>query len=171
MKSFRYALRYPPIIGPRDGFYAEPRAQSGQSDRVIRWSFGQNAPSQQAPAEPSAPYIYPSVIIPDLPLTQAGAAWALLNRLSTDPTQEHAAIVVCTGDDTGLAEHSAALQRHAYAVLPTPFDLNDLAALRPRLIPAHGTRAWPYHVRLLAGVPSAACFVRLLPVRSSINQG
>ncbi len=78
--------------------------------------------------------VSPAVVILDLPLTQSGAAWALLNRLSTDPALEHAAIVVCSGNETGLAEQSAALQRHTYAVLPTPFDLNDLTALLPRLI-------------------------------------
>ncbi len=78
--------------------------------------------------------VSPSVIVLDLPSTQSGAAWALLNRLSTDPALEQAAIVVCTSDDTGLVEQSAALQRHTDAVLPMPFDINDLAALLQRLI-------------------------------------
>jgi len=75
-----------------------------------------------------------AAVILDLPLTQSGAAWALLNRLSTDPALEHVAIVICASDATGLAEQSAALQRRTYAVLPAPFDLNDLAALLQRLI-------------------------------------
>ena len=91
--------------------------------------------------------VSPSVIILDLPSTQSGAAWALLNRLSTDPVLAHAAIVVCSGDDAGLAEQSAALQRHTYAVLPTPFDLNDLAALLQRLI-HHTARAYDRAARV-----------------------
>jgi hypothetical protein len=103
-------------------------------------------------------------------MVQSGAAWALLHRLSTDPALERAASVVCSGDDTALMEQSAALQRHTDAVVPTPFDLNDLAALLPRLIHhtarAHGRAAC---VCYAASPQSWACFVRLLLVQLAIH--
>ena len=58
MKSLRSALRYPPRTWPHDGFHAKPRAWLGRSNRLVRWSFGHNAPSQQAPTEPlTRPYV------------------------------------------------------------------------------------------------------------------
>ena len=78
--------------------------------------------------------VSPVAVILDLHLGEPDAGWALLDDIGTDPALEHTAVVICSGDDTGLDEHGAALEGRAHAVLPKPFDLDDLAALLQRLI-------------------------------------
>ncbi len=85
--------------------------------------------------------VSPVVIILDLHLGTPDAGWALLNDISTDPLLERAALIICSGDHTGLDTHVGALQGRPFAVLPKPFDLDDLTALLQRLIP----RTTPEH--------------------------
>jgi two-component system nitrogen regulation response regulator NtrX len=78
--------------------------------------------------------VAPAALILDLHLAQPGAAWALLDHLSTDLTLARAVIVICSGDVTELAEHRRALEGRTYAVLPKPFDIDELGTLLQRLI-------------------------------------
>lgn len=84
----------------------------------------------------------PVVIILDIHLGKPDAGWALLNDLSTDPVLEHAALIICSGDHTGLEKQGIARQGRPFAVLPKPFDLDELTALLqrliPRIVPEHG---------------------------------
>ncbi len=99
--------------------------------------------------------VSPAVVILDLHVGEPDAGWALLNHIGADPALERAAIIICSGDDTGLDEHRAALEGRTHAVLPKPFDLDDLAALLQRLTYQRLTyQTTPDHdrMRLLGGV-------------------
>jgi len=55
--------------------------------------------------------------------------WEMLSRFRRDPVLCATPVIVCSADVEALEEHAAAPQGEGYAVLPKPFDLDDLLAL------------------------------------------
>jgi len=89
-----------------------------------------------------------AAVILDIRLGKPDAGWALLHNISTDPALERTALIICSGDVTGLDAHPLS---RPYAVLPKPFDLDELALLLQELIPADVRERTP--VPLVDGAP------------------
>lgn len=90
--------------------------------------------------------VSPAAVILDLQRDQATVGAALLNGILTDPALERAALIVCANDETALSAHEAALHGRRYAVLPTPFTLDELMTLLTRLLQAPTGKPIPTHL-------------------------
>jgi len=85
----------------------------------------------------------PAALILDIRLGKPDAGWALLESVSTDPALERTALIICSGDVKGLDAHRPS---RPYAVLPKPFDLDELALLLQELIPEDVQERGPAHL-------------------------
>ena len=71
----------------------------------------------------------PHAIVLDIHRERPDMGWEMLSRFRRDPVLCATPVIVCPADVEALEEHAAALQGEGYAVLPKPFDLDDLLAL------------------------------------------
>jgi DNA-binding response OmpR family regulator len=68
----------------------------------------------------------PALVILDLWLECRDAGWHVLEEIWRSPTTAQLPVLVCSGDLASLQEHAIALSTHGCAVLPMPFDLDNL---------------------------------------------
>ena len=64
------------------------------------------------------------------------AGWQLLEYYKLEPALTKTPIVVCSADIQALRDRSTHLQTKGCAILPKPFDLNDLLALLDKILGA-----------------------------------
>jgi DNA-binding response OmpR family regulator len=83
----------------------------------------------------------PDAIILDVRMEHPETGWQLLELFKLDPHLTRKPIIVCSADVSALRERSAYLESKGCAVLPKPFDLDDLLTLLRRLLrgPDEGT--------------------------------
>lgn len=77
----------------------------------------------------------PDVIVLDIRLGNPEAGWTILELLTLDPKMRATPVVVCSAAVVDLRSKADWLAAHGIAVLPKPFDIDDLyehidAALR-----------------------------------------
>jgi CheY-like chemotaxis protein len=68
----------------------------------------------------------PALVILDLWLECRDAGWRVLEEIWRSPATAQLPVLVCSGDLASLQEHATALSTHGCAVLPMPFDLDNL---------------------------------------------
>jgi CheY-like chemotaxis protein len=68
----------------------------------------------------------PDLVLLDLRLFGKQRGIAIIEALRGDPTQAALPIIVCSADAPALTHHEPWLTRRGVAVLPKPFDLDDL---------------------------------------------
>jgi CheY-like chemotaxis protein len=71
----------------------------------------------------------PHAIVLDIHRERPDMGWEMLSRFRHDPALCATPVIVCAADGEAREEHAVALQGEGYAVLPKPFDLDDLLAL------------------------------------------
>ncbi len=71
----------------------------------------------------------PHAIVLDIHMERPDVGWEILDRFRRDSALCAIPVIVCSVDSEALEEHTAALRRDGYAVLPKPFDLGDLLTL------------------------------------------
>jgi CheY-like chemotaxis protein len=76
----------------------------------------------------------PDGIILDIRMEHQESGWQLLELYKLDPRLTRKPIIVCSADIPALRERSAYLESKGCAVLPKPFDLDDLLTLLRRLL-------------------------------------
>jgi DNA-binding response OmpR family regulator len=83
----------------------------------------------------------PDAIILDIRMDHPESGWQLLELFKLDPLLTTKPIIVCSADIPALRERTEYLQSKGCAVLPKPFDLDDLSTLLRRLLggPDEGT--------------------------------
>lgn len=68
----------------------------------------------------------PHLAIIDIIAHYRDAAWALLERIHSDPTTVHIPVIVCTADVSHVRQKAAVLLQYNYTVVEKPFDVEDL---------------------------------------------
>lgn len=68
----------------------------------------------------------PALVILDLWLECRDAGWHILEEIWRSPATAQLPVLVCSGDLASLQEHATALSTQGCAVLPLPFDLDNL---------------------------------------------
>ena len=76
----------------------------------------------------------PDIVMVDARLNCSITGWDIIEALKQDPSTSAIRIIVCCGALDQIREHEPLLQRHGIAVLPKPFDIDDLEALVGRVL-------------------------------------
>ena len=79
-------------------------------------------------AEPLPYLVLCDVRLPDAP------AFALLDRLRSDPATMHLPVIVCSAAVPEIEQAAERLERHHVAVVLKPFDIDDLLVTVERLL-------------------------------------
>jgi CheY-like chemotaxis protein len=83
---------------------------------------------------------HPDAVILDLHLESREAGWRVLEQLTTDPRTGSIPIIIWSGDVRELEEKGAWFREHSIAVLPKPFEMDELALLLDNLNPGSNGR-------------------------------
>jgi DNA-binding response OmpR family regulator len=83
----------------------------------------------------------PDAIVLDVCLERPTSGWELLRRLRAEPDFRTTPIIVCSADQRFLARHLHELHDQGCAVLPKPFDLDQLLGLVAAGVARHATRS------------------------------
>jgi CheY-like chemotaxis protein len=70
----------------------------------------------------------PDLVLLDIRMGGEQIGWAILELLTLDPTTRPIPLIVCSAAIHDLRAHEPLLQRYGVAILPKPFDLDDLLA-------------------------------------------
>jgi DNA-binding response OmpR family regulator len=85
----------------------------------------------------------PDLIILDYVLAGGGDRWDLLEALRTDPATRNIPVLLCSGASLLVAQREQDLQALGVAVIPKPFDIEELLAAVAGLIIDRGSRQSP----------------------------
>ena len=72
------------------------------------------------------------MVIVDARLNSSVSGWDIIEALKNEPATAGMRIIVCSGALDQIEEHRDYLQRYGVAVLPKPFNIEDLEALVAR---------------------------------------
>jgi DNA-binding response OmpR family regulator len=70
----------------------------------------------------------PDLIILDIRMETPESGWNLLELLALDRITHHVPVIVCSAAIQDLRSHEEWLNNHGIAVLPKPFDIDELYA-------------------------------------------
>jgi len=70
----------------------------------------------------------PDLVLLDIRMGGEQIGWTILQLLTLDPTTRPIPLIVCSAAIHDLQAHEPLLQRHGVALLPKPFDLDELLA-------------------------------------------
>lgn len=85
----------------------------------------------------------PDLIILDIRMESPESGWTILELLTLDPVTSHIPVIVCSAAILDLRSHERWLNEHGIAVLPKPFDLEQLyTEVRSALQRTPGRRWW-----------------------------
>jgi CheY-like chemotaxis protein len=68
----------------------------------------------------------PELVILDIRMNAPETGWNILEVLKLDPTTRHIPIIVCSAAWDELCTKEDWLKKHGIAILPKPFDIDDL---------------------------------------------
>jgi len=70
----------------------------------------------------------PDLIILDIRMETPESGWNLVELLALDRITHHVPVIVCSAAIQDLRSHEEWLNNHGIAVLPKPFDIDELYA-------------------------------------------
>ena len=79
----------------------------------------------------------PDAIVLDIRVERPTSGWELLRRLRAEPDFRTTPIIVCSADQRFLARHFHELRDQDCAILPKPFDLDQLLRLISAALVGH----------------------------------
>lgn len=78
------------------------------------------------------------LVILDIRMSTRQSGWTILEELQREPATESLPVVVCSAAVDDIQRRRPWLEERGIAVLPKPFDIDDLLQLIERMLPGDG---------------------------------